>query len=85
MDIRPLKIEAHYDAALHEIAKYSSISPEPGSPNGDRFRASCPGERQLRGQALADRVIRCLTLILCFDPLLPFSVLSWLRQIGHTS
>ena len=37
MDIRPLRTEADYDAALGEIAKYFENEPEPGTPEGDRF------------------------------------------------
>lgn len=37
MDIRPLRTEADYDAALQEIAKYFDNQPQPGTPEGDRF------------------------------------------------
>ena len=37
MDIRPLRTEADYDAALQEIAKYFENQPRPGTPDGDRF------------------------------------------------
>lgn len=37
MDIRPLKNEADYDAALAEVDRYFAHEPEPGTPDGDRF------------------------------------------------
>jgi HTH-type transcriptional regulator/antitoxin HigA len=37
MDIRPLRNEDDYDKALKEIENYFECSPEPGSPEGDRF------------------------------------------------
>jgi len=37
MDIRPLRNEDDYDKALKEIESYFECSPEPGSPEGDRF------------------------------------------------
>src|SRR5260370_35435201 len=37
MDIRPIRTEAEYDAALKEIEQYFEREPEPGSPEGDRF------------------------------------------------
>ena len=36
-EIRPLKSEADYDAALKEIKRYFEREPEPGTPEGDRF------------------------------------------------
>ncbi len=36
-EIRPLKSEADYDAALKEIERYFEHEPEPGTPEGDRF------------------------------------------------
>jgi HTH-type transcriptional regulator/antitoxin HigA len=37
MDIRPLRSEADYDAALLAIAEYFEHEPLPGSPEADRF------------------------------------------------
>jgi HTH-type transcriptional regulator/antitoxin HigA len=37
MDIRPIRTEADYDAALKEIALYFEREPEPGSVAADRF------------------------------------------------
>ncbi|MDR3435435.1 helix-turn-helix domain-containing protein [Telmatospirillum sp.] len=37
MDIRPLRSEADYDAALKEIGRYFESEPPPGSPEADRF------------------------------------------------
>jgi len=37
MDIRPLRSEDDYDRALKEIEPYFDRTPEPGSPDGDRF------------------------------------------------
>lgn len=37
MDIRPLRSEADYDAALEEISRYFENVPEPGTPEADRF------------------------------------------------
>lgn len=37
MQIRPLKNEADYDAALKEIERYFEKEPAPGSRDGDRF------------------------------------------------
>lgn len=37
MNIRLLRTEADYDAALQEIAKYFEKQPRPGTPEGDRF------------------------------------------------
>jgi HTH-type transcriptional regulator/antitoxin HigA len=37
MDIRPLRTDADYDAALREIGKYFEDQPKPGTPEGDRF------------------------------------------------
>lgn len=37
MDIRPIRTEADYDAALKEIEQYFEIEPEPGSAEADRF------------------------------------------------
>ena len=37
MDIRPLRSEADYDAALSDIERYFETEPQPGSPEADRF------------------------------------------------
>jgi HTH-type transcriptional regulator / antitoxin HigA len=37
MEIRPIRTEADYDAALKEIEPYFKWEPEPGSPEADRF------------------------------------------------
>lgn len=37
MDIRPIRNEADYDAALAEIEQYFEHEPEPGTPQADRF------------------------------------------------
>lgn len=37
MDIRPIKTEADYDWALHEIEHYFDHEPEPGTHEADRF------------------------------------------------
>ena len=37
MDIRPLRSEADYDAALEAIETYFVNEPEPGTPEADRF------------------------------------------------
>ena len=37
IDIRPLRSEADYDAALKAIEPYFATEPEPGSPEADRF------------------------------------------------
>jgi HTH-type transcriptional regulator/antitoxin HigA len=37
MDIRPIRTEADYDAALKEIEQYFDREPEIGSPSADRF------------------------------------------------
>ena len=37
MDIRPLRTEADYDAALKEIDRYFENKPARGTPEGDRF------------------------------------------------
>ncbi|WP_418647822.1 helix-turn-helix domain-containing protein [Thauera butanivorans] len=37
MDIRPLRTEADYLAALAEISPMFDSEPEPGTPEGDRF------------------------------------------------
>jgi HTH-type transcriptional regulator / antitoxin HigA len=37
MDIRPIRTEADYDAALKEIELYFRREPEPGSPEADQF------------------------------------------------
>jgi HTH-type transcriptional regulator/antitoxin HigA len=37
MDVRPIRTEADYEAALKEIEKYFENEPEPGSPESDRF------------------------------------------------
>jgi HTH-type transcriptional regulator / antitoxin HigA len=39
MDIRPIRTETNYDAALREIAAYFEREPKPGSPEADRFDA----------------------------------------------
>jgi HTH-type transcriptional regulator / antitoxin HigA len=36
-DIRPLRTEADYDAALEAIEAYFLDEPEPGTPDADRF------------------------------------------------
>jgi len=36
-DIRPLKTEADYDAALADIERYFDSEPAPGTPEADRF------------------------------------------------
>ncbi|HUC60385.1 MAG TPA: helix-turn-helix domain-containing protein [Alphaproteobacteria bacterium] len=36
-DVKPLRSEADYDAALEDIAPYFEREPEPGTPEGDRF------------------------------------------------
>lgn len=37
MEIRPIRTEADYDAALREIDQYFEHEPEPGSAEADRF------------------------------------------------
>lgn len=37
MDIRPIRTEADYRAALAEVAPMFDREPEPGTPEGDRF------------------------------------------------
>jgi HTH-type transcriptional regulator/antitoxin HigA len=37
LEIRPLRIEADYNAALKEIERYFEYEPEPGTPEADRF------------------------------------------------
>jgi HTH-type transcriptional regulator/antitoxin HigA len=37
MDIRPIRTEADYEAAIKEIEPYFDREPEPGSPEADRF------------------------------------------------
>jgi HTH-type transcriptional regulator/antitoxin HigA len=37
MEIRPLRTEADYKAALEAVAPYFDLEPEPGSEEGDRF------------------------------------------------
>jgi HTH-type transcriptional regulator/antitoxin HigA len=37
MDIRPIRSEADYTAALREISAYFDHEPSPGTPDGDRF------------------------------------------------
>ena len=37
MDIRPLRSEADYDAALSDIERYFETEPPPGTPEADRF------------------------------------------------
>jgi HTH-type transcriptional regulator/antitoxin HigA len=37
MNIRPIRTEEDYDAALREIAPYFDREPESGSPEADRF------------------------------------------------
>lgn len=37
MDIRPIRTEEDYKAALREVSAYCDNEPEPGTPDGDRF------------------------------------------------
>ncbi|HWB48560.1 MAG TPA: helix-turn-helix domain-containing protein [Stellaceae bacterium] len=37
MDVRPIRNEVEYDAALAEVDQYFVKEPEPGIPEGDRF------------------------------------------------
>jgi HTH-type transcriptional regulator / antitoxin HigA len=37
MEIRPIRIEADYEAALREVSPYFDKEPTPGTPEGDRF------------------------------------------------
>jgi HTH-type transcriptional regulator/antitoxin HigA len=37
MEVRPIRSEADYDAALKEIEQYFDQEPKPGSPEADRF------------------------------------------------
>jgi HTH-type transcriptional regulator/antitoxin HigA len=37
MDIRPIRTEADYDAAVKEIEQYFENEPEPGTPEADHF------------------------------------------------
>ena len=37
MDIRPLRSEADYDAALSDIEQYFETEPQPGTTEADRF------------------------------------------------
>ena len=37
MDIRPIRTEADYEWALHEIEQYFDREPEPGTKKADRF------------------------------------------------
>ena len=39
MDVRPLKTEADYDAALADVAQFFDHEPVPGTAEGDRFTA----------------------------------------------
>lgn len=36
-DVRPLKTESDYDAALADIERYFDAEPQPGTPEADRF------------------------------------------------
>lgn len=37
MDLRPLRTDEDYRAAMREVSAYFEQEPEPGSPEGDRF------------------------------------------------
>ena len=37
MDIRPIRTEEDYKAALREVSAYFDNEPTPGTPDGDRF------------------------------------------------
>lgn len=37
MNIRPIRTDADYKAALREVSTYFDQEPEPGTPDGDRF------------------------------------------------
>jgi HTH-type transcriptional regulator/antitoxin HigA len=37
MDIRPIRTDADYRAALREVSAFFDQEPEPGTPEGDRF------------------------------------------------
>jgi HTH-type transcriptional regulator/antitoxin HigA len=37
MEIRPIRTEADYKAALSEVSAYFDNEPAPGTPDGDRF------------------------------------------------
>ena len=37
MEIRPIRTDADYQAALGEVSAYFDTEPEPGTPEGDRF------------------------------------------------
>ncbi|OYW37947.1 MAG: transcriptional regulator [Hydrogenophilales bacterium 12-61-10] len=37
MDIRPIRTQADYRAAMREISTYFDNEPQPGTPDGDRF------------------------------------------------
>jgi HTH-type transcriptional regulator / antitoxin HigA len=37
VEIRPIRTEADYNAALREISVYFEHEPDPGTPEGDRF------------------------------------------------
>ena len=37
MEIRPIRTDADYQAALGEVSAYFDNEPEPGTPEGDRF------------------------------------------------
>lgn len=37
MEIRPIRTEEDYQAALRELSAFFEHEPEPGSPEGDRF------------------------------------------------
>ena len=37
MDIKPVRTEADYKAALREVSAYFDSEPEPDTPDGDRF------------------------------------------------
>lgn len=37
MEIRPIRTENDYQAALREVSAFFDQEPEPGSPEGDRF------------------------------------------------
>jgi HTH-type transcriptional regulator/antitoxin HigA len=43
MEIRPIRTEDDYQAALREVSAFLDQEPEPGSPEGDRIRP--PGPR----------------------------------------
>ena len=70
-DVRPLRSEADYDAALEAIEAYFINEPEPGTPESDRFDLLAQRVLLLQSRKHLQNGIFCLALLHGFVSCIP--------------